>query len=251
MALYSAIRRASKSTIPLTLRSVATATASTVGNGHCGGASRSFSIPALHYSTSAVKKKRKHSSFDDILLQIVDSEIKFAIDSEFHDCVVDIPDDFPFKVQDKAGKRVIVLTRDYGEETINIVVDMPNSRCENVEGDAVNSEEESEPQPSIPLSVTVSKENGLSLEFDVRAFPNKISICGMSIKEPKSSSNQLNYRGPAFSFLNESLQKSVYEYLEARGLTGSTANFMLEYVISKDTKEYIRWLKNIKNFVEN
>lgn len=110
-----------------------------------------------------------------------------------------MPDDFPFKVQDKAGNRVIVLTRNYGEETINIVVDMPNSRCENVEDDAVNSEEESEPQPSVPLSVTVSKENGLSLEFDVRAFPNKFSICGMSIKEPKSSSNQVDYRGPAFS----------------------------------------------------
>ncbi|KAJ8550990.1 hypothetical protein K7X08_000360 [Anisodus acutangulus] len=113
--------------------------------------------------------------------------------------VVDIPDDFPFKVQDKAGKRVIVLTRDYGEETINIVVDMPNASCENDEDDAVNNEEETEPQPSVPLSVTVSKEKGLSLEFDVRAFPNKISICGISIKESKSSSNQLDYRGPAFS----------------------------------------------------
>lgn len=251
MALYSAIRRTSKSTIPLALRSVAAATASAVGNGDCGGASRSFSIPVLHYSTSAVNKKTKHSSFDDILLQIVDSEIQFAIDSEFHDCVVDIPDDFPFKVQDKAGNKAIVLTRNYGEETINIVVDMPNSRCEIAEDAAVNGEEESEQQPSVPLSVSVSKENGLSLEFDVRAFPNKISICGMSIKESKSSSNQLDYRGPAFSFLNESVRKSLYEYLEVRGLTGSTANFLLEYVICKDTKEYTRWLKNIKNFVEN
>lgn len=76
---------------------------------------------------------------------------------------------------------------------------MPNGRCENAEDDAVNSEEESESQPSVPLSVTVSKENGLALEFDVRAFPNKILICGISIKELKSSSNQLDYRGPAFS----------------------------------------------------
>ncbi|KAK4342931.1 hypothetical protein RND71_038747 [Anisodus tanguticus] len=256
MALYSAIRRASKPTIPLALRSVTTATSSYLSAAanavENGSASRSFSIPVLqYYSTSAVKKKRKHSSFDDILLQIIDSEIKFSLDSGFHDCAVDIPDDFPFEVQDKAGKRVIVLTRDYGEETINIVVDMPNARCENVEDDAVNSEEETEPQPSVPFSVTVSKENGFSLEFDVRAFPNKISIYGVSIKEPKSSINQLVYKGPAFSLLNESLQKSFYEYLEVRGLTGSTANFLLEYVISKDTKEYIRWLKNIKNFVEN
>ncbi|MCE2055466.1 hypothetical protein HAX54_042688 [Datura stramonium] len=170
---------------------------------------------------------------------------------ELQDTVVDIPDDFPFKVQDKAGKRVIILTRNCGDETINIVVDLLNARCENVEGDAVNSEEESEPQPSVPLSVTVSKENGLSLEFDVRAFPNKISICGISIKEAKSSSNQLDCKGPAFSLVNESLQKSFYEYLEVRGLTGSIANFLLEYVISKDTKEYTRWLKNIKNFVEH
>ncbi|XP_059305530.1 uncharacterized protein At2g39795, mitochondrial-like [Lycium ferocissimum] len=259
MALYSAIRRASyKSTIPLSLRSIATATSSysspAVKNGNCGSVSRSFSIPLLqyYYSTSAVKKKKRkqQSSFDDILLQIIDSEIKFALDSDFHECVVDTPDDFPFKVQDISGKKVVVLTRDYGEETINIVVDMPNAGCENAEDDAVNSEEESEPQPSVPLSVIVSKENGSSLEFDVRAFPNKISICGISINEPKSSSNQLDYRGPAFSLLNESLQKSFYEYLEVRGLNSSTANFLLEYIISKDTKEYIRWLKNIKNFFE-
>ncbi|XP_016461336.1 uncharacterized protein At2g39795, mitochondrial-like [Nicotiana tabacum] len=262
MALYSAIRRVSKSTIPLAVRSVATAATSyfsaatatataAVENSDLGSISRSFSIPVLHYSTSAVKKKKsKHSSFDDILLQIVDSEINFALDSDFHGCVVDIPDGFPFKVQDKAGERVIVLTRDYGEETINIEVDMPNARCENSADDAVNTEEESEPQPSVPLSVTVSKENGLSLEFDVRAFPNKILICDISIKELKSSRNQLDYRGPAVSLLNESLQKSFYEYLEVRGLTGSTSNFLLEYVISKDSKEYIQWLKNIKKFVE-
>lgn len=77
-------------------------------------------------------------------------------------------------------------------------MDLPNARCENVEDDVVNSEEESKPEPSVPLAVTVSKENGLSLEFDVRVFPNKFSICGISIKEAKSSINQLNYRGPAF-----------------------------------------------------
>ncbi|MCE2055467.1 hypothetical protein HAX54_042689 [Datura stramonium] len=95
MALYSAIRRASKSTIPLAVRSIANAggsyfsaaAAAAVRNGDCGSVSRSFSIPLLCYSTSAVKKKRKHSSFDDILLQIVDSEIKFALDSEFHDSI--------------------------------------------------------------------------------------------------------------------------------------------------------------------
>lgn len=192
-------------------------------------------MPNSHITSSVLNIKTKsHGLFSCLILS-----------------VVDIPDDFPFKVQDKAGKRVIVLTRNCGDETINIVVDLLNARCENVEDDAVNSEEESEPQPSVPLSVTVSKENGLSLEFDVRAFPNKISICGISIKEATSSSNQLDCKGPAFSVVNESLQKSFYEYLEVRGLTGSTANFLLEYVISKDTKEYTRWLKNIKNFVEN
>ncbi|KAM3325531.1 putative protein, mitochondrial [Capsicum chacoense] len=255
MALYRAIRRASISTIPLPLRSFATPAASYFSSADVNnGASRTFYIPVIHhFSTSTVKKmkKRKHSSFDDILIQIVDSEIKFALDSDLYDCVVDIPDDFPFKVQDKAGESVIVLTRNYGEETINIVVDLPNARCENVEDDVVNSEEESKPEPSVPLSVTVSKENGLSLEFDVRVFPNKFSICGISIKEAKSSINQLNYRGPAFLLLNGSLQKSLYEYLEVRGLTSSTANFLLEYVISKDTKEYIRWLKNIRNFAKN
>lgn len=91
MALYWAIRRASISTIPLPLRSFATPTASYFSSADVNnGASRTFYIPVIHhFSTSTVKtmKKRKHSSFDDILIQIVDSEIKFALDSDLYDCV--------------------------------------------------------------------------------------------------------------------------------------------------------------------
>lgn len=53
------------------------------------------------------------------------------------------------------------------------------------------------------------------------------------------------------SDLDENLQKAFHKYLEVRGVKPSTTNFLLEYMINKDNKEYFQWLKNLKNFIEH
>ena len=49
--------------------------------------------------------------------------------------------------------------------------------------------------------------------------------------------------------LDESLQKAFLKYLAARGIKGSLYNFLHEYMMTKEDKEYVVWLKNLKEFV--
>lgn len=46
--------------------------------------------------------------------------------------------------------------------------------------------------------MSVFKENGVSLEFGVTAFPDEISIDSLSIKQCEESEDQLAYEGPEF-----------------------------------------------------
>nr|GLL24300.1 uncharacterized protein At2g39795, mitochondrial-like [Ipomoea trifida] len=205
---------------------------------------RCCSPPVQHFSTAT--KKKKQSSYDDHLIRVINSEIKYARESELHDCAVDIPDGLPFKVEDNVGERFIELKRGYQNEVIKIKVDLQSARCEAVYDD----DKDREPQPSIPVVITVLKHNGSCLQFDAIVLPDRICIWGLKLKESESSETQLAYTGPEFSDLGESLQKCFQQYLEARGLTSSTAIFLLEYAISKETKEYLRWLETLKKIIE-
>jgi complement component 1 Q subcomponent-binding protein, mitochondrial len=50
--------------------------------------------------------------------------------------------------------------------------------------------------------------------------------------------------------LDENLQKAFLKYLEIRGITPNTTNFLQEYMFNKDNKEYLGWLKKLKSFIE-
>ena len=52
------------------------------------------------------------------------------------------------------------------------------------------------------------------------------------------------------SDLDENLQNAFHKHLEIRGIKPSTTNVLFDYMANKDNKEYLLWLKNLKNFVE-
>ena len=49
--------------------------------------------------------------------------------------------------------------------------------------------------------------------------------------------------------LDESLQKALHRYLEVRGFKHSLHDWLYEYMMRKDEKEYVIWLKNMKEFI--
>ncbi|KAJ8750303.1 hypothetical protein K2173_014218 [Erythroxylum novogranatense] len=157
-------------------------------------------------------------------------------------------DGFPFEIEDIPGERTVLLKRKYLDETTKVEVDMPNVEVK--EGTEDDDNIESNAPPSVPLVLTISKDNNSKfLEIGVTTFPDEISIDSLTIKDSSISEDQLAYEGPEFKFrfgsdLDENLQKAFHKYLEIRGIKPSTTNFLLEYMTKKDNREYLKWLNN-------
>lgn len=58
------------------------------------------------------------------------------------------------------------------------------------------------------------------------------------------------YVGPPFGNLDEDLQILLERYLEERGINAALAIFVPDYIDMKEQKEYLRWLSNVKDFIE-
>ncbi|XP_068643842.1 uncharacterized protein At2g39795, mitochondrial-like [Aristolochia californica] len=195
----------------------------------------------------------KTTNSDANLLKVIDSEIKCAEESDDHDRVEEVPGGFPFTIEDNPGDQTITLKREYQGETITVEVHMPDLVTgENDEDDDDDGDQNDDNpnQSSIPLVVSISKSQGPIMEFSVTAFPDEISIDGLSLKEQETSEDKLAYEGPDFADLDENLQKALHKYLEIRGIKPSTTNFLHEYMINKDSREYLNWLQTVKKFVE-
>ncbi|XP_006291661.2 uncharacterized protein At2g39795, mitochondrial [Capsella rubella] len=205
------------------------------------------------YSTATERLKSNQT-----LLQVIDSEINVSIadDHDVEDETI-ASSDFPFKIEDNPGLRTVTLTREYNGEQIKVEVSMPGLAMDENEDDVDDDEDggdgrhEKANETSIPLVVTVTKKSGLSLEFSCTAFPGEVVIDGLSVNRPENSSEeQLAYDGPDFQELDENMRKSFHKFLETRGIKASTTDFLYEYMMKKDSREYLLWLKKLKNFVQ-
>ncbi|KAG1337824.1 hypothetical protein COCNU_04G001300 [Cocos nucifera] len=211
-----------------------------------------LSFPSLALFSSAAKKPASDAN----LLCIIDDEIKYAEDSDDHDRVEEIPKGFPFEIQDEREMNVITLKRSYQGEKIEVVVSMPslvtgeepnNGMEDDHDEDEDGGRGEKPSQSSIPLTVNVSKGDGPGLEFCCTAYPDEVTIDSMSVSENKESGEEMiAYEGPDFNDLDENLQKAFHKYLEMRGIS----NTLHEYMINKDSREYLHWSRNLKQFVQ-
>ncbi|KAI3977758.1 hypothetical protein MKX01_039821 [Papaver californicum] len=220
---------------------------------------RTISIP-IHHHFSALAKKRYDS--DDNLLRVIESEIDDAVEEALDLEVAEAPREFPFKIVDNAGEGIITLTRDYQGEEIEVTVLKPDlsgdyeedqeEGQDDQEVDQNNEEKEEESGSGcVDLVVSVKKKIGPTLEFLVMVEADEITINNLAYKNPNVSDEAIAYEGPEFKSLDEDLQKACHTYLEVRGINSSIANFLFDYMVNKEHKEYTAWLKNLKNFVAN
>ena len=93
----------------------------------------------------------------------------------------EIPDEFPFQIQDNPGEQTISLIRQYNGEAIKVEVHMPHL----VTGDDNN--------------VSVSKIHAPTLEFNCTAYADKVAIDSLSVREREASEEQIAHEGPDFS----------------------------------------------------
>ncbi|CAK7325753.1 unnamed protein product [Dovyalis caffra] len=246
-------------------------------------------VPFLHrFCSTAIETQRPNST--ESLVRVLESEIKIAQETDDHDrpvsfdflvlgyqrfllcskgafqsvwsqrnvmeekklrLVEELPKDFPFKFDDNVGQQTVILTREYEGELVKVEVHMPDlvtGEDNDIRDD--NDDKERSMKSTIPLVVTVSKKSGTCLVFDCVAYDDEILIDSMSIKVPETSEDQMAYGGPNFHDLDENLKKGLHKYLEIRGIKPSTTDFLLEYMINKDSREYLGWLNNLKQFIE-
>jgi complement component 1 Q subcomponent-binding protein len=52
------------------------------------------------------------------------------------------------------------------------------------------------------------------------------------------------YAGPVFVNLDDELQAEMQNYIENRGINEQLANFVTEYIDTKEQKEYVQWLQS-------
>lgn len=208
-----------------------------------------------HFSASPALTRPSH---DESLVKVIDQEIDCAVESLEDNEVQEAPEGFPFIIEDNPGQQTISLSAEFDGETINVEVSMPIIRAEEENNDKDDDndddddvdEDENPSESSMPLVVRLSKSSGLVLEFGCTAYPDEISIDTLSVKDPDNVEDPLAYEGPDFSDLDENLQKAFLKYLEIRGIKPSMTNHLYEYMLNKDSKEYLVWLKNLKEFIQ-
>ncbi|KAM0844005.1 hypothetical protein ACQ4PT_057335 [Festuca glaucescens] len=210
---------------------------------------------------SKFKKKSKKGAGGGGLPAAIDLEIREAEEYLATDVQEPTPDDFPFEIVDEEGMSVVVLKKDYKDEKIEVIVSMPNMDAEpefdeddeDDDEDAAkddDDEDEGSEDSSLSMKVVVSKGTGPKLEFTCTAFREEITIDEMLISEKaESDEEKFPFEGPEFTELPPNVQKGLFKFLELRGVTLKTTNFMHDYMVTKQTKEYVRWMTKLKDLV--
>ncbi|KAG8094423.1 hypothetical protein GUJ93_ZPchr0012g22006 [Zizania palustris] len=235
---------------PVPLPRFSAAAAAAAASSSYGIAPRRFL--ASHSPSSSSSSK---VSADENLVRVIDSEIECVVQSEEGASAkqIDLPEDFPFEIIDNPGDQSITLKRELVGETIKATVYTNFDADQDLNEDANDDDENNEEsfKPAIQIVVTVEKPEAPILEFECNFNDDELTIENMRMLDPNNRDAENVYGGPPFQDLDESLQKALHQYLEVRGIKHSLHDWLYEYMMSKDEKEYVVWLKNMKQFVGN
>ncbi|KAI9147767.1 glycoprotein suaprga1 [Paramyrothecium foliicola] len=125
-------------------------------------------------------------------------------------------------------------------------------------------EEDLDEDATAPINLTILIEKpgktAGALTIDATAQEGNIVVENMfyyedakiaKVDSPESAQKRADiYPGPPFGSLDEDLQVLMDRFLEERGITQALAVFVPDYVDVKEQREYLRWLNNVKGFVD-
>eukprot|EP00268_Persea_americana_P013358 TRINITY_DN15838_c0_g1_i1.p1 TRINITY_DN15838_c0_g1~~TRINITY_DN15838_c0_g1_i1.p1 ORF type:complete len:255 (-),score=52.78 TRINITY_DN15838_c0_g1_i1:308-1030(-) len=205
--------------------------------------------PKTAFQTRSYISEMRKSAFEGNILRILRTEIQYQ--SEYAPPKELAMEFESFTVEDKPGEQWIRLRGKYGEkEDIKIEVTMFDGAVQAPK--AGDSDKEDDMKLHISLIVDVSKGEKCDnvLEFICSAWPDSLEIQKVfMLKRDRMAVKP--FVGPNFKDLDDEFQEALYEFLEARGVNDDLAVFLHDYMMNKDRIELIRWLGNVKSFVEN
>ncbi|KAJ4958373.1 hypothetical protein NE237_025484 [Protea cynaroides] len=193
-----------------------------------------------------ISEMRK-SAFEGNILRILCTEIQY--ESEYAPPKQPVMEFNSFTVEDRPGEQWIRLRGKYGDkEDIKIEATMFDGSVS-----APKPTEDGQGEDTrlhISLIVDVSKEEGCDvLEFVCSAWPDSLEIQRVFMLRRDGMPTR-PYVGPDFKDLDDELQNAYQEFLEERGVNDELAVFLHEYMVNKAKTEFIRWLENVKSFIE-
>ncbi|KAM0871544.1 hypothetical protein ACQ4PT_039316 [Festuca glaucescens] len=222
----------------------------------------SYRAMAASYRVKADALRTATHDREPLLIRVIESNMQ----SHDRSPVEEIPSNFPFEINKTDGFTDITLTRSLRGEQIEVLVSMP-TLDQDEEDDSSSSDgytsyldeedqcEKSPQEQTVPLRVTISKDDGSSLEFACTAYPDRVVIDAVSMKQLTSgvvaavSQDDEDDQVYEFSELEENLQQELYKYLELRGITPLNAKILHEHMISMDRRRYLLWLTKLSDFV--
>merc|ERR1711972_628955 len=111
-------------------------------------------------------------------------------------------------------------------------------------------------QESTDLSITCEdKKSGAGITFYCSTQPGEDhryvigNVKAFANAEEKDSIT--SYNGPEFEDLDDKLQEAFDEYLAELGMSSEVCDFVDAMAVDKEQREYVRWLKNCKTFLQN
>ncbi|XP_061342500.1 uncharacterized protein At2g39795, mitochondrial-like [Gastrolobium bilobum] len=188
----------------------------------------------------------RKSAFEGNILRLLRNEIQLELQSS--------PPSNPvtkfgsFMVDGRPGDRWITLKRKFEDEDVKVEVTMFDGAvpAPSASGGVATVDDV---QLHITLIVSISKGEGGVLEIMCSAWPDSIEITRLFIRSNEKMLAE-PYAGPDFKELDDELQDSLYDYLEARGINDDLVIFLHQYMKHKDKTELVRWMERVKSFIE-
>ncbi|KAG8216920.1 putative regulatory protein suaprga1 [Butyriboletus roseoflavus] len=169
-------------------------------------------------------------------------------------------------IEDVVGNDEVTLTRKFGNENIRVmfsIADIQNMEEESgfdQDGEEGGDEDNAQSYPiRVSFSVTKNDAKG-SLNVDTMCQEGAFLVDNISFYPDVKLGTELTadadwkrrglYIGPQFDTLDVAVQEEFEKWLNERGVNEGLATFIPEYSEHKEQKEYVRWLENVKNFIE-
>jgi len=202
-----------------------------------------------------VSNRAKASAAAAKVVKVLQSEIKHEAEQyEQSKEIQKFLNNTPFKLAESEGDVNMALERDMGDKIVRIEWQLTSPFDPAMGGE---DGEDGEPeQEATDLSVTVeSKSTGAGIAFYCSTQTGEDhryvigNLKGYASAEEKE--NASSYNGPDFEDLDDKLQEAFDEYLAELGMSSEICDFIDAMAIDKEQREYVRWLKTTKVFLES
>ncbi|KAF5369087.1 hypothetical protein D9758_002909 [Tetrapyrgos nigripes] len=177
-----------------------------------------------------------------------------------------------WEIEDVPYHDEVTLTRKYGNENLRLMFSIVDIRTEPEEEEDYErqesaAEEDDDPEQEalniypIRASLSITKD-GVSgaLNVDMSCQEGQFMLENVSFYRDAKLATELTaeadwkrrglYMGPQFDTLDIAVQEEFEKFLQERGVNETVALFIPDYAEHKEQAEYVKWLENVKGFVD-